>query len=208
MADTYNIGPTVPGLFRAHEDRYQEAQAEIERLRATVSNLERVAMRVHNFPSHPGGHKDDRSDEAMVPEDWRHGWICAVAAMQEAVVNHSLTTQVSGSTSDGYHTFDELYEHRHALFLNLMAMLYEEAWYSRKHNDGSEMEGWFIAGINLPTGTISYHMPDRLYDAAMNTGATQMPCAPEWDGHKSGDVVRRLLKMVYAEAALAKEDKP
>ena len=66
--------------------------AEIERLKATVSNLERVAMRVHNFPSHPGGHKDDRSGEAMVPEDWRHGWICAVEAMQ-AVVNHSLTTE-------------------------------------------------------------------------------------------------------------------
>jgi alkanesulfonate monooxygenase SsuD/methylene tetrahydromethanopterin reductase-like flavin-dependent oxidoreductase (luciferase family) len=33
MADTYNIGPTVPGLFRAHEERYREAQAEIERLK-------------------------------------------------------------------------------------------------------------------------------------------------------------------------------
>jgi hypothetical protein len=37
MADTYNIGPTVPGLFRAHEDRYQEAQAEIERLRELLA---------------------------------------------------------------------------------------------------------------------------------------------------------------------------
>jgi hypothetical protein len=63
-----------------------DARVEVDRLKATVSNLERVAMLIHNFPSHPGGHKADRSDEAMVPEDWRHGWICAVAAMQESVM--------------------------------------------------------------------------------------------------------------------------
>lgn len=30
--DTYNIGPTVPALFEAHERRYKAAVAEIERL--------------------------------------------------------------------------------------------------------------------------------------------------------------------------------
>jgi hypothetical protein len=91
--DTDRPGRTVAPLFAFPPDALETAEqtmdaqdAEIERLRATVSNLERVAMRVHNFPSHPGGHKDDRSDEAMVPEDWRHGWICAVAAMQESVM--------------------------------------------------------------------------------------------------------------------------
>jgi hypothetical protein len=48
-----------------------------------IDLLQRKLMRLHNFPSHPGGHKADRSDEARVPEDWRHGWICAVEAMQE-----------------------------------------------------------------------------------------------------------------------------
>lgn len=36
MSDTYNIGPTVPALFRAHEERYQEAQKELARLRAEL----------------------------------------------------------------------------------------------------------------------------------------------------------------------------
>ena len=48
--DTYNIGPTVPALFKAHEDRYQEAGKEIDRLKgALAANLkcqEQFAIRV------------------------------------------------------------------------------------------------------------------------------------------------------------------
>ena len=43
MSDTYNIGPTVPGLFAAHESRFKEAADEIDRLRATVERLLRYA---------------------------------------------------------------------------------------------------------------------------------------------------------------------
>ena len=39
MSDTYNIGPTVPGLFAAHESRFKEAADEIDRLRATLERL-------------------------------------------------------------------------------------------------------------------------------------------------------------------------
>jgi len=81
------------------EGKIEDQKREIERLREAwrdrgdvIDLLQRKLMHLHNFPSHPGGHKDDHSNEAMVPEDWRHGWICAVEAMQEAVVNHSLTT--------------------------------------------------------------------------------------------------------------------
>jgi len=40
--------------------------------------------------------------------------------------------------SDGYHTFDELYEHRHWLFLSLMKMWPERAWASKLHADGTD----------------------------------------------------------------------
>lgn len=63
-----------------HPD-YQRAEA----LRAEVERLKALLARIHNFPAHPGDHDDDRSDEADDPASWRHGWICAVAAMQEAV---------------------------------------------------------------------------------------------------------------------------
>jgi hypothetical protein len=94
--------------------------------------------------------------------------------------------------SDGYHTFNELYEHRHSLMLALMSCLPSQSWFSHRHNDGGEYEGWFIAGVNLPQGPITYHLPDRLYPAAKATWANELPNAPVWDGHTAEDVVSRL----------------
>lgn len=105
-----------------------------------------------------------------------------------------------GQTSDGYHTFDELYEHRHALFLCLLschAGIFP-MWMSKRHDDGTEMPGWFIAGIALPEGTVSYHMPERLWDACVHCGAEVADRAPKWDGHTSADVIARLMKFVQA----------
>lgn len=39
MSDTYNIGPTVPSLFAAHDRRYAEAQERIAGLRAALAEL-------------------------------------------------------------------------------------------------------------------------------------------------------------------------
>lgn len=99
----------------------------------------------------------------------------------------------TGAISDGYHTFNELYEHRHILMLTLMSCLPSQSWFSRKHNDGSGFEGWFIAGVNLPTGTITYHLPERLYGDAKGTWANELPNAPAWDGHTADDVLKRLM---------------
>ena len=54
----------------------------------------------------------------------------------------------TGEVSDGYHTFDELYEHRCLLFCWILTMASEPeqwkiaTWKSRKHSDGSAFEGW------------------------------------------------------------------
>lgn len=103
-----------------------------------------------------------------------------------------------GKTSDGYHSFDDLYEHRHALFLALQQAYPEIAWKSYKHHDdknieGPSWEGWFIAGLQLPTGQITYHLPDRLWDACK---AKELEFAPEWDRHMSNDVVDRLYNWI------------
>ena len=68
-----------------------------------------------------------------------------------------------GQISDGYHTFDELYRHRHALFLNLLADHRGVSWASKVHSDGTSWDGWFIAGIETPKGQISYHLPDEYW---------------------------------------------
>jgi hypothetical protein len=105
----------------------------------------------------------------------------------------------AGEVSDGHHTFDELYEHRHALFLALVKAHPEKSWISLKHHDGSEWDGWFIAGMDLPAGPITYHLPIRLWYMAMKTGAVVLERGKEWDGHTAGQVVIRLQCFVHAK---------
>lgn len=99
------------------------------------------------------------------------------------------------TVSDGYHTMDELYEHRIALFIALCQDLagnnHPNIWKSKKHHDGSEYEGWFIMGINDEKGEqITYHLPMSEWD---NTHFAKIyDFAPEWDGHTSADVIKRI----------------
>ena len=97
--------------------------------------------------------------------------------------------------SDGYHTFEELYNHRHELFVTLMSNNPEISWYADFHEDGTMWDGWFIAGMNLPTGDISYHLPIHPYlKDVRKAGVWHNTCAPKWDGHTSTDVLNRLSK--------------
>lgn len=99
--------------------------------------------------------------------------------------------------ADEAHTKDELYEHRHALFAALARSNPGLAWRSKLHDDGTMFEpsgqapeGWFIAGMRLPTGDISYHLPLRYWDAF--SPVDELDKAPKWDGYTSDDVVNRL----------------
>lgn len=97
--------------------------------------------------------------------------------------------------SDGYHTFAELYEHRHSLMLALMRALPRICWFSRRHADGELPFGsddWFIVGAELPGAPITYHLPAALYSLAQKTGALELPAGRPWDGHSAADVVHRL----------------
>lgn len=101
----------------------------------------------------------------------------------------------AGQISDGYHTFDELYDHRCLLFLAFQALWnhqaepFSGAWKAKKHADGSEFKGWFIAGLTMVQGQISYHIPMKYWDLCK---ALERENAPEWDGHTSQDVIQRL----------------
>ena len=99
-----------------------------------------------------------------------------------------------GEVSDGYHTFNELYAHRCTLFAALAISNKHISWKSKFHNDGSSFDGWFIAGMNLPTGTITYHLPiDQFWD---KFAVPEIEKAPEWDGHTSQDVIKRIIEWV------------
>lgn len=98
--------------------------------------------------------------------------------------------------SDGYHTFKELYDHRVILYICLMNQNKDISWKSFKHNDGEIWDGWFIAGMKLPTGNITYHLPNEVWDIL---NVCILPKAPKWDGHNSSDVLKRLEKWTKNE---------
>jgi hypothetical protein len=92
--------------------------------------------------------------------------------------------------SDSYHTMSELYTHRVMLFVALMKCNKDLSWKSRLHNDGTSFDGWFIAGMNLPSGNITYHIPDTFWDMIEDINTVEK--SPPWDGHTGDDVIKRL----------------
>lgn len=100
-----------------------------------------------------------------------------------------------GDVSDGFHTFNELYDHRCLLFLALMRAHPADSWFTMEHHDGEVWTGWFIAGLTLPTRkVITYHLPMKFWDSAKRTAAEELDRAPKWDGHTSNDVIDRLME--------------
>lgn len=86
-------------------------------------------------------------------------------------VEPNLNPKLFGLVSDGYHTFDELYNHRVLLFLALMITLdkftdgrqLEECGWSRRHSDGELCfgGGWCIGWIVLDNDKeIRYHFAE------------------------------------------------
>jgi hypothetical protein len=61
------------------------------------------------------------------------------------------------------------------LFLTLMSSIPGQSWYSLKDADGYDIEGGFIAGINLPVGTVPQFLPIELWEIATKTGASELP---------------------------------
>ena len=92
--------------------------------------------------------------------------------------------------SDGSHTFGELYKHRCYLFACICNQNKHIAWKSKKHIDGSMYEGYFIVGINTPTGVATYHYSMEYWDLFH---IKEIPHSPEYDGYTPDDVLDRLL---------------
>src|SRR5882724_10884845 len=97
------------------------------------------------------------------------------------------TGPVTGETSDGYHTFNELYEHRHALFSIICAKF--GGWKATLHEDGTMFDGWFIAGVQTPLGQATSHLPLSWWE---HFKCDVRVHAPKWDGHTAADVPKRI----------------
>lgn len=102
---------------------------------------------------------------------------------------------ITGDTSDGYHTFNELYEHRHALFALLLEGMDEvylpaTVWKTWRNKEGEIWDGWFIAGMNTKHGQVSYHLPAEWWDRLPNVPEIEQNA--DYDGHSANDVLERL----------------
>lgn len=106
--------------------------------------------------------------------------------------------KITEDTSDGYHTFKELYEFRKVYNATLFNEWAKQGKYqvhkSEKHHDGEFCfdGGWFIVVATLPTGDISNHYEMKDWDL-FNCRVEEK--AKEWDGHTAQDVVNRLLSL-------------
>ena len=101
-----------------------------------------------------------------------------------------------GEVSDGYHTFNELYEYRMlynaALFNEFAKQGLYDVHKSKKHSDGEYPFGdsnWFIVMAELPTGQISNHYEMKDWDKFQ---IPEKPLANKWDEHSPRDVAERL----------------
>lgn len=113
--------------------------------------------------------------------------------MLESINNQIQDLRESGKVSDGYHTFEELYNHRVALFIALAKAHKEKAWIAYANADGSKWDGWFILGIFPEEGKqITYHLPET-YLPKLEFIKTRYEINPHFDGHKSEDILERLL---------------
>lgn len=110
--------------------------------------------------------------------------------------------------SDGYHTFEELYNFRLALCANLFRLWHwTEVWdessaldvydvhKSKLHHDGEKPFGsddWFIIMAETVHGQISFHYQMKDWDLFQ---ITEKEKANEWDGHTPRVALQRLFEL-------------
>ncbi len=97
-------------------------------------------------------------------------------------------SEINGKTSDGYHTFNELYMHRTNLFAVICRQNPSCSWISNKHEDGTMFDGMFIAGIKTPEGDYTYHCENEYRE--LFKGVKVLEFAPPYDGHLPDDIGR------------------
>ena len=97
---------------------------------------------------------------------------------------------ITGDTSDGYHTFNELYDHRAKLFSVIVRCFKDRAWKSKLHHDGTMYEGMFIVGIETSQGQATYHYDIDPYWSVFD--CKELARAPEWDGHTPEKAISRI----------------
>lgn len=148
------------------------------RVQATFFNLPEVFWHVRTY------------EEEMIPVD-------TALDLISKILMAAPDKKVTEDTSDGFHTFKELYEYRllyNAALFNEWAMLDGNPFKVHKsvmhHDETFCFDGtWFIVMAQLRTGQISNHY--KISDWPLFHCEVKHK-ADVWDGHTSTDVTKRL----------------
>ena len=94
-----------------------------------------------------------------------------------------------GNFSDGYHTFNDLYDQRMYLSMALCNMNPTICWKSRFDENGKPWFNgkWFLLNFSTPKGPYSYHYKMDVWSLF---NCTELEKALPYDGHTSSDVER------------------
>jgi hypothetical protein len=98
---------------------------------------------------------------------------------------------VDNDISDGYHTFEELYEHRNRLFINLCLSHVDQCLWKTDYPE------WFLLVWNSPNGQISYHVQNK-YLSLIDGKIKEDNGEYQWDGHTSDEVLFRLRNNAFS----------
>ncbi len=167
-------------------------------------NLEFVCA---NGSHHAKKDRHEWDEDCPITDRWRKAITALRTAIEQAEKQEPIA--IDGNTSDGYHTFNELYEFRKAynaaLFNEWAAGNKCSVHKSWRHHDGELCfgGGWFIVVAVLPDGQISNHYEAKDWDlfAVPETERALF----EFDGHTSADVVARLRANTTPPAAPVQE---
>ncbi len=193
-----NVFKTEEGEYLTYPDGDTATPQEIEQFGAEKAG--------QHVPTNP---VDDELDEILY-DMHSHGRNCFCDGQEDEIdssVKQALLAwrsqgvgEANGSTSDGYHTFDELYEFRmlyNAKWFNDLAWYHDEYGQgplpvkSKRHSDGELCfgGGWFVVSVQLESGQVTNHY--KLEDWTLFQ-IDEVDKAPEWDGHSPQDVIKRL----------------
>lgn len=99
-----------------------------------------------------------------------------------------LNTKVE-DTSDGSHTYKELYYQRAMLFAYIVMVNKDKAWKSRKDMNGKIWSngGYFLVSVTTPDGEYGYHFKIKYWDLFE---CIELEKSKPYDGYTDKDVTR------------------